>query len=149
VHPARDRSPRRCAVRRPARRADPQDGDEGDPRGAVGRPGEPDDQAQPARVDGPRLRPSYAGTPGTALPTLQALLDADRHEVVAVITRPPAPAGGGRHVEPSPVAELAARAGVRVLTPRRAGEPEFLAELAGLQVDCCPVVAYGALLPLA
>jgi methionyl-tRNA formyltransferase len=42
---------------------------------------------------------------------------------------------------------LAAEAEVPVLTPRRPSEPEFLAELAALDVDCCPVVAYGALLP--
>jgi methionyl-tRNA formyltransferase len=93
------------------------------------------------------LRLAFAGTPGTALPTLQALLDTGRHELVAVITRPAAPAGRGRHVEPGPVAELAARAGIPVLTPQRAGDPEFLAHLANLRVDCCPVVAYGALLP--
>ncbi len=67
--------------------------------------------------------------------------------MVAVITRPPAPAGRGRRTVASPVAELAAEAGVRVLTPQRPSEPEFLAELAALAIDCCPVVAYGALLP--
>ena len=40
-------------------------------------------------------------------------------------------------------------AGVPVLTPRKAGDPDFLARLAELQVDCCPVVAYGVLLPTA
>ena len=93
------------------------------------------------------MRLAFAGTPDTALPALRTLLERPGHEVVAVITRPPARAGRGRHEVASPVAALAAEAGLPVLTPHRAGDPEFLAELAGLRVDCCPVVAYGALLP--
>jgi len=93
------------------------------------------------------LRIAFAGTPAAAVPTLRTLLDNPRHEVVAVVTRPPAPAGRGRRVVASPVAELAGQAGVPLLQPRRAGDPEFLAELVALDVDCCPVVAYGALLP--
>lgn len=93
------------------------------------------------------MRLVFAGTPAVAAPTLRALLDSARHEVVAAITRPPARAGRGRRAATSPVAELATAAGVPVLTPQRAGDPEFLAELAALRPDCCPVVAYGALLP--
>ncbi len=63
------------------------------------------------------------------------------------MTRPDAPAGRGRHERRSPVAVLAAEAGVPVLTPGRPREPEFLAALAELEPDCCPVVAYGALVP--
>jgi methionyl-tRNA formyltransferase len=90
---------------------------------------------------------AFAGTPAAALPTLRALLDSPRHDVVAVITRPPSRGGRGRHTGESPVAAMAAAAGVPVLTPNRPSEPEFLAQLAGLELDCCPVVAYGALLP--
>ncbi len=93
------------------------------------------------------MRLVFAGTPEVAVPSLRALLAAPRHDVVAVITRPPARAGRGRHEARSPVAEVAADAGLPVLAPRRPGEPEFLAELAALEPDCCPVVAYGALLP--
>ncbi len=93
------------------------------------------------------MRLAFAGTPAAAVPSLRALLDSPEHEVVAVVTRPPARAGRGRHVSASPVAQLAAEVGVPVLSPRRPGEPEFIAELARLGVDCCPVVAYGALLP--
>jgi methionyl-tRNA formyltransferase len=67
--------------------------------------------------------------------------------VVAVVTRPDAPAGRGRHERRSPVAVLAAEAGIPVLAPGRPREPEFLAALAALEPDCCPVVAYGALVP--
>lgn len=92
------------------------------------------------------MRLVFAGTPEVALPSLAALL-ASRHEVVAVVTRPDAPAGRGRTLQASPVAELAAAHGVEVLKPERPGEPEFLARLTALAPDCCPVVAYGALVP--
>ena len=93
------------------------------------------------------MRIAFAGTPAPAVPSLRALLDSPHHEVVAAITRPPAPAGRGRRPAESPVATLAAEAGLPVLTPAKAGDPEFLARLAELRVDCCAVVAYGALLP--
>ena len=95
------------------------------------------------------MRLVFAGTPDVAVPSLAALLESDRHEVVAVLTRPDAPAGRGRQPTRSPVGELADRAGVPVLTPRRPSAPDFLAELAALAPDCCPVVAYGALVPRA
>jgi methionyl-tRNA formyltransferase len=95
------------------------------------------------------VRLVFAGTPEAAVPSLRALLESPRHDVVAVITRPPAPAGRGRRETASPVAALAADAGLPVLAPQRAGDPAFLAELADLAPDCCPVVAYGALLPSA
>ncbi len=93
------------------------------------------------------MRLAFAGTPEAAVPSLQTLLDSPRHDVVAVITRPPARAGRGRQPSESPVAALAAAAGVAVLTPQRPGDPDFLAELQDRDVECCPVVAYGALLP--
>jgi len=93
------------------------------------------------------MRLVFAGTPAPAVPTLRALLDSPRHEVRAVITRPPAPAGRGRRPAASPVGTVASEAGLPVLTPRRPGDPQFLAELARLAPDCCPVVAYGALIP--
>ena len=92
------------------------------------------------------MRLVFAGTPRTALPALDALL-ASRHEVAAVVTRPDAPVGRGRKVEASPVARRAAEAGLEVLTPARARDPEFLDRLREIAPDCCPVTAYGALLP--
>ena len=94
------------------------------------------------------MRVAFAGTPRTAVPSLEAILRS-RHEVAAVITRPDAPAGRGRHLVPSPVAELAAEAGLEVLKPVRPREPEFLDRLRAIAPDCCPVTAYGALLPQA
>jgi len=92
------------------------------------------------------MRLVFAGTPGPAVPALQALLES-RHEVAAVVTRPDAPSGRGRHVTASPVARVARAAGVEVLTPPKVRDPEFLDRLRAIGPDCCPVTAYGALLP--
>lgn len=87
----------------------------------------------------------FAGTPEVAVPALDALV-ASRHEVVAVLTRPDSPAGRGRTLVESPVAKRAAELGIEVLKPAKPSEPEFLKKLAELRPDCCPVVAYGAIL---
>ncbi|MEV7282111.1 methionyl-tRNA formyltransferase [Streptomyces sp. NPDC093111] len=89
----------------------------------------------------------FAGTPEVAVPALDALLASGRHEVAAVVTRPDAPAGRGRRLVASPVAERAAEAGIEVLKPARPRDEAFLARLREIAPDCCPVVAYGALLP--
>lgn len=90
----------------------------------------------------------FAGTPEVALPTLD-LLHASAHAVAAVVTRPDAPTGRGRQMEASPVAERARELGIEVLTPRRPSDPEFVERLTAISPDCCPVVAYGALVPQA
>ena len=92
------------------------------------------------------MRLAFAGTPEPALASLQALLDS-RHEVVAVVTRPDAPAGRGRTLRPSPVRALAESAGLEVLTPPTPKDPAFQQRLREIAPDCCPVVAYGALVP--
>ena len=92
------------------------------------------------------MRVVFAGTPEPAVPSLQALLDS-HHDVIAVVTRPDAPSGRGRTLTASPIAELAARHGIETLKPARPSEPEFMARLSELAPDCCPVVAYGALIP--
>jgi methionyl-tRNA formyltransferase len=93
------------------------------------------------------MRLVFAGTPEVAVPALDALLASDRHEVAAVVTRPDAPAGRGRRLAASPVAERAREAGVEILRPARPRDPGFQARLREIAPDCCPVVAYGALLP--
>jgi methionyl-tRNA formyltransferase len=92
------------------------------------------------------MRVVFAGTPRAAVPSLAAILRS-RHEVAAVITRPDAPAGRGRRPAVSPVAERAAQAGLELLKPARVRDPEFLDRLRAIAPDCCPVTAYGALLP--
>lgn len=92
------------------------------------------------------MRLVFAGTPEPALPALQRLIDSPRHDVVAVLTRPDAAAGRRGKPAPSPVAQRALEHGIPVLRPARPNGDEFIAELTELAPDCCPVVAYGALL---
>ncbi|MFF3866644.1 methionyl-tRNA formyltransferase [Micromonospora sp. NPDC001898] len=92
------------------------------------------------------MRLVFAGTPAVAVPALAAVAASD-HELVAVVTRPDAPAGRGRGLVRSPVGTWADEHGVEVLTPARPREPEFLDRLRELAPDCVPVVAYGALVP--
>ena len=92
------------------------------------------------------MRLVFAGTPEVAVPSLE-LIAASSHELLAVLTRPDAPAGRGRRLVRSPVAAWADERGVAVLTPAKPREPEFLEQLTQLAPDCVPVVAYGALVP--
>jgi methionyl-tRNA formyltransferase len=94
------------------------------------------------------VRLVFAGTPVAALPALRSLA-ASRHTVAAVVTRPDAPVGRGKKLHRSPVAELAEELGFQVLKPVKPNEPWFLEELRAIAPDCCPVTAYGALLPQA
>lgn len=88
----------------------------------------------------------FAGTPDPALPALRRLIASPRHDVIAVLTRPDAAAGRGGRRAASPVAELAAEHDIPVLKPARPNTAEFVSELTELAPQCCPVVAYGALL---
>jgi methionyl-tRNA formyltransferase len=92
------------------------------------------------------VRIVFGGTPDVAIPSLDALADS-RHELVAVVTRPDAPRGRGKKLTASPVAQRAAELGIEVLKPQRPRDEEFVTRLTELAPDCCPVVAYGALLP--
>jgi len=111
----------------------------------AGPPNSPADQHRSTGRQDP-LRIVFAGTPAAAVPSLAALLDSE-HEVAAVVTRPAARRGRGRSLAGSPVAELAAKAGIPVLTPASARAEEFRVQLAELAPDAAAVVAYGALLP--
>lgn len=93
------------------------------------------------------MRLVFAGTPDVAVPTLRALLDSPRHDVLAVVTRPDRPAGRGRRLSLSPVKQVALEARIDVLQPERPRDPVFFQLLEALAPDCCPVVAYGALIP--
>jgi methionyl-tRNA formyltransferase len=92
------------------------------------------------------MRLVFAGTPAAAVPSLDALLKS-RHEVAAVVTRPDARSGRGLRLGRSPVADRAAEAGIEVLSPGRPADADFQARLREIGPDCCPVTAYGALLP--
>jgi methionyl-tRNA formyltransferase len=90
----------------------------------------------------------FAGTPEVSVAGLRAVA-ASSHDLVGVVTRPDAPAGRGRKLVASPVAEYAEELGVEVLKPVKPSDPAFLARLTEIAPDCCPVVAYGGLLPQA
>ncbi len=92
------------------------------------------------------MRVVFAGTPEVALPSLDAIA-ASSHELVGIVTRPDAPAGRGRSLARSPVGRRGDELGVPVLTPDHPRDPAFQEGLRLLAPDCCPVVAYGALLP--
>lgn len=92
------------------------------------------------------MRLFFAGTPEVALPSLKTLINSS-HDVVAVLTRPDAPAGRKRVLTPSPVKVAAEAAGIEVLTPAKASEPALAQRLIELGIEAAPVVAYGGLIP--
>jgi methionyl-tRNA formyltransferase len=86
------------------------------------------------------------GTTGFVLPSLEALL-ATGHEVAAVYTQPPRPAGRGHRPRRTPVHDAAERLGIEVRTPRTLKDPEAQAAFTALRADLAVVGAYGLLLP--
>ena len=92
------------------------------------------------------LRLAFMGTPDFAVPALKALL-ASKHQVVAVYTQPPRPAGRGQKLTSSPVQLCAEAHGVPVYTPKSLRKSEAQLEFAGLQLDAAIVAAYGLILP--
>jgi methionyl-tRNA formyltransferase len=94
------------------------------------------------------MRVVFMGTPDFAAPLLEKIV-ADGHEVVAVYTRAPSPAGRGMELRPSPVHRLAERLSIPVFTPKSLkGAPE-IAAFAAHGADVAVVAAYGLILPQA
>ncbi len=93
------------------------------------------------------MRLAFMGTPDFAVPTLDALIGAG-HEIVAVYSQPPRPAGRGKALQPSPVQRRAEAAGLTVRTPLSLRDPEEQAAFAALDLDAAVVAAYGLILPL-
>lgn len=92
------------------------------------------------------MRIVFMGTPEFAVPTLTEIV-AGGHEVVAVYTRAPKPAGRGQAERKSPVHEAAEGFGIPVFTPKSLKGEAEQAEFAGHDADLAVVVAYGLLLP--
>lgn len=88
----------------------------------------------------------FLGTPEFAVPSLEALVKADRYDIVCVITQPDRPAGRGRKPRPSPVRQMAERLGLPVWTPENLKTPEAVERLRQLAPDVGVVVAYGEIL---
>ena len=95
------------------------------------------------------LRLVFMGTPDFSVPTLAALSQAG-HEIAAVYTQPPRPAGRrGLQLTKSPVHRAAASLGLPVRTPRSLKGPEEQQAFRDLKADAAVVVAYGLILPKA
>ena len=93
------------------------------------------------------LRLIFMGTPDFAVPALIELAGRG-HEIAAVYTRAPRPAGRGMALQESPVAREAHRCGIPVLTPKTLRTDEALAEFRAHRADAAVVVAYGLILPV-
>ena len=92
------------------------------------------------------LRLVFMGTPDFAMPTLAEIVGRG-HEVVAVYTRAPQPAGRGLELRPSPVEREARRFGLAVLTPKTLRTEEAQDTFRAHRADAAVVVAYGLILP--
>lgn len=92
------------------------------------------------------MRIIFMGTPDFSVPVLEALVDAG-HDVVAVYSQPPRPAGRGKKDRPSPVQSKAEALGLTVCYPVSVRTDEALAEFQALNADIAVVVAYGLILP--
>jgi methionyl-tRNA formyltransferase len=92
------------------------------------------------------LRLVFMGTPDFAVPTLVEIVGGG-HEVVAVYTRAPQPAGRGLAPRPSPIAREADRFGLPIFTPRTLKENDAAEAMRAHGADAAVVVAYGLILP--
>src|SRR4051794_41240370 len=92
------------------------------------------------------LRLIFMGTPDFAVPTLLELV-AHGHEIAAVYTRAPKPAGRGMKLQPAPVEQEARRLGIPVVTPTTLKSPEAMDEFRAHNADAAVDVAYGMILP--
>ncbi len=96
----------------------------------------------------PTMRIVFMGTPDFAVPTLSALLGAG-HQVAAVYTRAPRPAGRGMGERKSPIHAYADATGLPVLTPASLRDEAQQGTFARHGADVAVVVAYGLILPCA
>jgi len=92
------------------------------------------------------LRLVFMGTPDFAVPTLLALAGGG-HDIAAVYTREPKPAGRGMKLQDSPVSLAAQRLGIPVLTPKTLKTEDAQAVFRSHRADAAVVVAYGMILP--
>ena len=94
------------------------------------------------------MRVVFMGTPDFSVPVMTEILG-QGHEIVAVYTRAPKPAGRGMDVRLSPVHALAEKFGIPVFTPKTLRNEEEVARFAAHEADVAVVVAYGLILPKA
>ena len=92
------------------------------------------------------MRLIFMGTPDFAVPALVEIVGRG-HELAAVYTRAPKPAGRGMELQPTPVEREARRFGIPVLTPKTLRTGEAFTEFRAYNADAAVVVAYGLILP--
>jgi len=92
------------------------------------------------------MRIIFMGTPDFAVPTLDALVNGG-HEIVAVYTQPPRPAGRGKAPRPSAVQARAEALGLSVRSPASLRDPAEQSAFDDLEADAAVVAAYGLILP--
>lgn len=93
------------------------------------------------------MRIVFMGSAELAVPSLKAILENGKDEVVGVVSQPDRPAGRKRIPTPCPLKAFAERRDLRVLTPEKIGAPESVEALAALEPDLLVVVAYGQYIP--
>lgn len=93
------------------------------------------------------LKIVFMGTPDFSVPALEAI-HAAGHDVLAVYSQPPRPAGRGMAERPSPVHAKAAALGIPVRTPRALRDADQQTLFADLRADAAVVIAYGLILPM-
>ncbi len=92
-------------------------------------------------MNGKELRIVFMGTPGFAVETLKALVEAE-YNIAGVITAPDKPAGRGQKIQESDVKKYAVEKGLKILQPEKLKAPEFIEELQELKADLQIVVAF-------
>lgn len=98
-----------------------------------------------------KYRVLFYGTPTFSVPSLQALIDHQDYDVIAVVTQPDRRAGRGKKLTPSPVKQLATEHQIKVIQPEsiKKQKKEFLTELEQLApIDVAIVIAFGQIIPL-
>src|SRR5512140_1298327 len=93
-----------------------------------------------------RIRVIFMGSAQLSCPSLQGMMEVPFAEMVAAVTQPDRPKGRDLKLQPTPVKELAGRAGLPVLQPARARAPEFIGQIRELRPDLIVVAAYGQIL---
>ncbi len=93
------------------------------------------------------MRIVFMGSAELSVPSLNAILESGRDEVVGVVSQPDRPAGRKRVLTPCPLKAFAEEQGLNILTPEKIGDPEAVEALAALKPDLFVVVAYGQYIP--
>lgn len=93
------------------------------------------------------MRIIFLGTPEFAVPTLQALIDSQDDDVLAIVCQPDRPAGRGNKIHEPPVKILASQHGIPVFQPSNLSKsPEVIEKLQNLNADIIVMVAFGQIL---